>query len=114
MTAVESNGIDYQAITFWVNSGILLLNVVIGVFVWANRRHQVTDDRVQKVEERVSVVETHLPHMPTHIDIRNDMQAIETLLRNLRGEIGEISGRMQGVNRAVDLINQHLLNTRGN
>lgn len=97
---------DYSAITFWLNVIVLLINAAIGIFVWLNRRHQVTEDRVSAIEDRVTAVESDMHHLPTHKDIHDLTKTIGAL----RGDLSELSGRMSGVNRAVDLINSHLLN----
>lgn len=100
------SAMDYGVITFWMNVAVLVVNTGIGIFVWINRRHQVTEDQVSAIAGRVTHLESEVNHLPTHQDIR---ALIETI-GGLRGDLSEVSGRLSGVNRAVDLINTHLLN----
>lgn len=62
-------------------------------------------ERIDQLENRVLRIETVMPHMPTH----KHLQGLSQDIGQLRSELSELSGRLQGINRAVDLINQFLI-----
>jgi len=58
--------------------------------------------------QRLTRVEESHRHSPTH----GDMGQLSRELGQLRGDVQQMSGGLEGIRRAVDLINQHLLNNR--
>ncbi len=109
--------IDYGAWRFWLSAGQMLFNVMIAIYIWNNRKHQATNSRVERLEEslvkRVEDAEKDLlsvkgcvEHLPTQDQIRE----VSKEMQALSSQMGELRGRITGINRAVDIINEFLIN----
>lgn len=103
---------DYGAYTFWINLALIVISGAQGVYIWINRRHEVTDARMKEVEivqadfqNKLTQMESDIRHLPTHQDIH----ALLKTMSDFGAQVGELTGKLGGLNRAVDLINQHLL-----
>jgi hypothetical protein len=108
---------DYDALRFWLDLLQWGLTAVVAVYVWASRRHQVTDERIQQLEatirQRLDVqdarlvrVERDLEHVPTHQDFRR----FDDALAGLHKEMGRVAGELGSMRQAISLIQDHLLN----
>lgn len=96
-----------------------LLSGAVGIYAHIMSRQRVTDGMLEKHKEQVSqelngygqrltrVEEAHR-HSPTH----GDMGQLSREISHLRGDVQEMAGGLEGIRRAVDLINQHLLSNR--
>lgn len=96
------------------NLGIVqwLITGIIGVYSWWVARNRAThqairavDERVTQTEQRILVVEGDMRHVPTQADL----QTLSTRIEALHGDVKELSGVISGLRRAVDLMNQHLI-----
>ena len=56
-------------------------------------------------ETRISGLQADVKQMPSQVDIRE----LYSRLGQLHGDIQQVNGRLEGIGRAVDLVNQHLL-----
>lgn len=131
--------IDYTALWFWLNVGHLVITAAIGVYVWWANREKVTAGKFARLEKQVGerITRGELEEFKTEqkerlgrhrkemVDMANRLiriesdichlpgqQAIENLgnrITALHGSLSEFSGKLQGVHRAVDLINQFLI-----
>ena len=63
-------------------------------------RLDIQDDKVIRLEEAIK-------RAPTHDDITN----LTKQIGELRGDLREAIGSLNGISRAVDLMNDHLLNS---
>lgn len=97
--------LNYEALKFWLSVIHFLGMVGVGIYAWYVSRKKATNDAVAKISDRVTRTEITLEHMPTHKDISE----ISTRIESMHGEISRMSGTLAGVNRAVDLMNEHLL-----
>jgi hypothetical protein len=119
--------VDYEALKFWLSVGQVVGTAAVAVWVYFVSRQKATslavtdldkqindrvgqcmeqiDERVDKHADRITRAEIRLDHMPTHKDISE----ISTRIEAMHGEISRMSGTLSGVNRAVDLMNEHLL-----
>ncbi|MDD4457866.1 MAG: hypothetical protein PHC98_09845 [Syntrophotalea acetylenica] len=79
------------------------------VYTWWVNREKVTSSKFRLLEQRLAEVEFAVRQTPPccHHD------ELDRRLTSLLGEVREMSGTLKGLNRAVDLMNEHLLN-RGN
>ncbi|MCS4503880.1 DUF2730 domain-containing protein [Arhodomonas aquaeolei] len=105
-------GMDWNAARFALDALVLIGVVVVGVHTWwVSRRHATADairqvdDRVDDVEQRLTQAETDLRNMPSQTDVSELSQRIG----GLHGDLREIKGSLQGLSRAVDLMNEHLI-----
>ena len=131
--------INYTAWWFWINVAQTVFTAAIGIYVWWSKRDEVTAGRFSKLEKAVSEritrkeldehevdnkdrldrhrkemvemtnklikMETDICHLPSQLDMR----VLGDRISGLQKSLGEFSGRLQGVNRAVDLINEFLI-----
>jgi hypothetical protein len=109
---------------FWFDVGQLIGTALLGVYVYVSNRHRVTNKRISETDDRVTALEkkidkrclehqaqterigAELRHLPSTADIR-DLSAQLTVLTE---KLGHLDGRLTGINRAVDLLNQHHIN----
>lgn len=104
--------LNYEALKFWLTLIQFIGMIGVGVYAWYATRQKATTlavtalgERVDKHSDRLTRAEISLEHMPTHRDISE----ISTRIESMHGEISRMSGTLSGVNRAVDLMNEHLL-----
>lgn len=63
------------------------------------------DESIEEMERRVSRAENRLDNVPSH----RDLQEISTRIEQVHGEVSKIGGSLEGIGRAVDIMNQHLM-----
>ena len=80
------------------------------------RRHEGIDTSlnvyrqcIDSLERSDQALDLKMQHMPTHHDIKELSGRIDLL----HGTMSELNGRLSGINRAVDLINEFLINQGG-
>lgn len=135
--------IDYTAWRFWFDVAQVAATVFIAGYVWWTNREKVNakrfatlekevaervtntaltavnrerdrqcerhQERTDKVEEDVTRVALEVRHLPSHKDIA----ALSNHISGLHGSIERFSGRLEGLGRAVDLINEFLISQGG-
>ncbi len=67
------------------------------------------EKRINNLEMDAQTLNLKLGHMPNHKDIKELSGRIDLL----HGSLSELNGRLSGINRAVDLINEFLINKPG-
>ena len=101
--------INYAALQFYVTIAQGFMSIAYGVYVKRAVSNRRTEERITKLEteiserlnrheERTTTLEADYKHLPNQKD-----------LADLNANISELSGRLKGINRAVDLLNQHHL-----
>ncbi len=108
--------IDYQAAGFWLGAGQWTVTIGVALYVAVSNKRRATNKKVDDMQKatgeridgvdkeikehgkQIIALETHLGHLPSQKD-----------LADLNGNISKLSGRLSGINRAVDLLNQHHL-----
>lgn len=83
--------------------------VVVGVYTWWSNRDKATKAAIDRVEKRVIRVEEDMRHQPT----RAELQQLGVRIGDLHADLQELVGSFRGVQRAVDLMHQHLLDRSG-
>jgi len=108
---------DYPAAGFWFNVGQWVFNCFIAICLWLSRKSAATNKRLKTVNAELSsriddaekkIIRAcsdleHLPDQHQFYKLGEDITA-------LRSELSELRGRLTGINRAVDLINEFLIN----
>jgi hypothetical protein len=105
---------------FWFGLIQMIFNALISVYLWINRRYQATNKafsacrnemtgRIEKSETSLVRIETDLTHMPG----QKQFDALGKDIRSLTRELGELKGRLEGINRVADLMNEYLINRDG-
>lgn len=107
---------EWQAIKVVFDITQFLVIGGVSFYVYLTRRQQVTADRLQAFKDevaqslngfgqRLTHLEGEVAHMPGHADL----ERIGARLAELHGAIEKVGGRLDGIGRAVDLMNRHLL-----
>jgi hypothetical protein len=101
--------LNYAAVKFWID--VLVLAVVAGntVYTWWTNREKVTNKRFKEAEDRILQLESDVKHPPSctyhpRLEERMD-QAV--------GKLERMDGKIDGLSRAVDLMNEFLINQGG-
>jgi hypothetical protein len=120
-------GLDYQAIRFWIDIGILAWAFTVSGFVIWDRRNKVTQEAVvtlrhevakeladikanletrrARVDESLETMRARLSETPTRMDLTQLYKAI--------GEVSQVATELRGTVHSVEatlhMINQHLL-----
>lgn len=89
-----------------------VLAAVLSIVAVRARKEGVSDtvvqqlsERMESVEETLKTVEREVAAMPT----RADTKFMRDEIARMREEVGKVAGRLEGIGRAVDLFNQHLI-----
>ncbi len=134
---------NYQPWIFAFNVFQFLLSSALGIYVWWSNREKVTAARFQQLEkevaERISKADLKAASLQRdeqctahkkelkdlekaynalHLEVgklpdRKEVKELHDSIRDLTGLIGKLGGRMEGVNRAVDLMNEFLIEQGG-
>lgn len=100
----------------WFALAQMAYNVVVSLYLWVSRRYQATNERVDEVKERLSSrieeieksvvrISTDLSHIPS----RAELNGLREDIRYLTSELGEVKGRLSGINRVADIMNEYLI-----
>lgn len=109
--------IDYDALRFAWAVGVSLVSLAAAVaWVWLTRhfvRRDELDGRDEKIDQalgrhndRITVCEQTMMHLPTGADLR----AVRSEIAAVRAELHELRGQWQAQNRVLQSIHEHLLN----
>lgn len=119
-------GIDYGAWKFWLDVVQAVATMLLGIYVWLTNRHRVTIDKISALEnklderhdrqklncghhkDRTTCLEVNMEHLPKS----KDMASLGMSVNDLIGKLSKLEGRLEGINRAVDLLNRHHLDGR--
>jgi len=101
---------------FWFDVGQYGLTLAIGVYVWLGNRFNAKTREVKGVQqdvtamaERVTKLETNMAHALSH----EDLAAVYDRINDVAEEVAGLSGKMDGVKGAVEMIQEYLLNEGG-
>lgn len=107
---------DYSALRFWFSVFQWIITILVGLYAWWVARSRATSEamaeqskRIDENSRRLDAVEKGLRDAPGH----NDMTALRDDVASLRADVRELNGTMKGMNRAVDLMTEHLMNKGG-
>lgn len=132
--------INYTAWWFWINVFQMVCTAALAAYVWWTNREKVKaarflalekqvaervttqalkdaetkrDSRCEQHKEKISLVEmsvievrSELDHLPT----QEQFGQLNASISALNGSLQKTVGRLEGINRAVDLINEFLIN----
>jgi len=68
------------------------------------RRDEV-DQELDELRRRQQIIERDLDHSPS----QHQIQELHNRIGDVHGELQRLSGKLDGINRLADLMNQHLL-----
>lgn|GEM_PF-6835989 len=99
---------DYASAKFWADIGQWIFNALVATYLWINRRHNETLDKIESACEKIDEHERDISLLKSHPSHDQSGRMVEQIER-MSGEISEIKGRLTGINRAVDLMNEYLI-----
>jgi len=113
--------IDYKALAFWLQALQAVITGLVFLYVWLTNRQKVNasaietlrndlTNQINDLDDRVIRVEKDIEHLPTH----SDMAGLHTRVNEANDSIKSMSGELKQMNHTLQLINDHLLNNRGN
>ena len=94
---------DYSAIRFWFDIGQYIIAFLVGFYVWFSNRVNARSEDVEKIGNRLTKLETGAIS-------QTDLAAVYDRVNGISDQVSNLSGKMDGVKGAVDMIQDHLLN----
>lgn len=101
--------INYQALNFWLGVFNFIVASIIGVVVWWTNRDKVNNDRFKETEARLLQLENDVKHPPAC----TYHPRLEERMDKAVGKLERVDGKIDGLSRAVDLMNEFLINQGG-
>lgn len=104
---------DYDSARFWADIGQWVFNAIVAGYLWVNQRRQATTTQIENAYKQIAVNEKDIVRLRADFNAlpnRGEFIELGKEIRALTGELSETKGRLSGINRAVDLINEHLIN----
>lgn len=130
--------IDYTSWRFWLDVIRLAGTIALWVYVYLVTRRKAVEARFEKIEESITrelrmhrreiddrcrrrmtrieglegndqQVRVKMGQMPNQRDIKDMSRRLDMI----QSTMSEMGGRLEGINRAVDLINEFLINQGG-
>ena len=109
--------IDYAKWEFWVKTAYAISQILLWVYVYMSNRRRVTMEKIEKLENkthqrledqstRLTCLESDVRHVPT----QTDLAYLSRQINEVNGFLKNLDGRLTGINRAVDLMNEYLIN----
>lgn len=122
--------VDFAAIRWWIDFGILGVVLLHSGFVFWDRRNKVSQEAVEKlradlhseitglkadverrrrrIDDEMGGIKTRLSDTPT----LRDLSQLYEVVRDVAQVANELRGTVQSLQNTLQLINQHLLETR--
>lgn len=119
--------INYTPWIFGFSIFQFLWSTILAIYVWWTNKEKVTNKRFELQDKRIAKIETGIEHPScTRHQVLDDKlsaskqqldekiiasdRALNKRLDELHGDIRELTGSVKGLNRAVDLMNEYLIN----
>lgn len=100
---------DYTSARFWADIGQWVFNCLVAVYLWFARKHTATVGRIDAACEELDEHGREIGLLKAHPSHGQTERLIKKVDR-LSDDVSEVKGRLAGINRAVDLMNEHLIN----
>lgn len=107
----------------WLVTFISVLNSMFNIATWfyvrRENKDKVTNERFGEHEMRIVQLENDVKHpnctrhQALEDKIATSNQGFNVRLDALHGDIRELTGSVKGLSRAVDLMNEYLINKKG-
>lgn|GEM_PF-2420008 len=127
MLDIDSKAVDYQAIRFWIDIGMLAWAFMVSGFVIWDRRNKVTQEEIQTLKHEVAkeladmrmnldVRRQHIDEALAHVrarqadtPTRSDLAQLYTAINEVSSVSIELRGTVHALQNTMQMINQHLL-----
>lgn len=103
---------DYSALRFWLSVVQWTATILVAMYAWWVGRSRATSEAlgemskaIEAAHRRLEGLERDLRDAPGHKDIHRMREDLSTL----RADVREMSGTLKGMNRAVDLMTEHMM-----
>ena len=97
---------------FWLDLVQSVVMAGITLWMWASNRRAAqkkeVDEKLAGLGERITVTEQKIDNGPDHDDIKR----IYDRMDDIGGELKQLVGEFQGVNRTLQLLHEHLLSRK--
>ena len=114
---MENRPPDYASLRFWFTITQYLVTLAVGLYAWINNGLNAKARELKelnrelelfksKVGGRVTRLETHMTHALSH----EDLSAVYDRINDMSEQVAGLSGKMDGVKGAVEMVQAHLLN----
>lgn len=118
------NDVNWAATSFGFNLAQTLFMAGVTIYVWWTNRSRATksaieevdskvtvikrdlDVRLNKLDQRLSLTEQTIKHLPDH----EDLGAIHEKVNEVARTMSEMSGELRGMNRTLTLMNDYFIN----
>lgn len=99
---------DYTVWRFWLDVLVLAGVAANTIYTWWANREKITSQKFRAFEDRLTTAENSIknPSCKYHV-------GFEERLDTINSGVSKIEGRLEGINRAVDLVNEFLINQGG-
>jgi len=94
----------------------LIISISVGIYAWWANRTRARRAEIDELRSltaansaRMDVIDKDIAAAPSH----NDINTLRQTVSDLSGHVRELNGSMKTVNRFVDMMNEHLLNSAG-
>jgi len=134
---------DYTAADFWLKALHLIGLVALGIYTWWVNREKVTAKRFRALEDdvrkrateqavaeierrRIERCEAHMARVAeaeraisklgtevTHMPSRSELGRMTDTLTQISRKLGNLEGRLDGINRVAGLMNEFLIGQGG-
>jgi len=116
--------VNWDAMRFGFDVSQLVFMAGVTIYVWWKNRSTATksaieevdskvtvikrdlDVRLNKLNQRVSLTEQNIKHLPDH----EDLGAIHEKVNEVARTMSEMSGELRGMNRTLTLMNDYFIN----
>ena len=108
-----SPGIDYPAWKFWFDVVQYLITIIVAVYVWTSNRAHARKKDMDSVKEVVVGIGTRVTKLETGAISKDDLAAVYNRVNAISDQVSNLSGKMDGIGKSVDMIQEYLLNNGG-
>lgn len=113
---MDISNVDYGAARFWMDFLQVAGLVALGVYQHFTSKSkanasaiETVKDDVNSLKDRVVAVEGQLKNAPTHQDLSKVYDRLNDVAEDLSG----VSGQMRALSHQLSMVNQYLLNNKG-
>ncbi len=100
---------DLESARLWTDIGQWVFNGLVAVYLWITRRHKATIGQIQRACSQIEEQEREIIRIKATLPSQGQFERLSAQMEHLSAEMNEMKGRLGGINRAVDLMNEYLI-----
>ena len=101
---------DFESARFWADIGQWVFNGLVAVYQWITRRHKATLGQIETACQQIEEQEREIIRLKAALPSKSQFDQLSEQIAHLSAGMSEMKGRLDGINRAVDLMNEYLIN----